>query len=179
MLNNDNDDLSPFAKVIIRRKARLLVGRVGFTEQDREDLEQELALRLLRSLRLFNPERGHVNIFITTIVDREGDRILRERLTKKRYGGAVTMDIASNGELNDPRPSDQCRVDMANDMAEVMKRLPDDLYALAERLKIQPVSRASRDLGVPRRTLRDKVRRLRRCFEHAGLKIYLETARHF
>ena len=69
MLFDSNIIFGCFARGIIRRKARLLVGRAGFSRDDREDIEQELLLRLLQSIPLLDPNRGHPNVFITTIVD--------------------------------------------------------------------------------------------------------------
>lgn len=178
MFHDDNIVLDRFAQGIIRRKVRLLVSRAGFTKQDRQDLEQELVLRLLQSLDLFDPEQAHPNVFITTVIERAVAMILRERRAKKRDAGVVrsfdqgqTKD--GTPEPVDPRPSDQEAFDLASDLAEVLARLPDDLRALAERLKGQSVSQAARELGVPRTTLQRQVQRLRQCFEDAGLRIYL------
>jgi RNA polymerase sigma-70 factor (ECF subfamily) len=168
-----------FAQGIIRRKVRQLVGRAGFTKQDREDLYQELVLRLLQSLELFDPDQSHPNVFITTVIERAVAMILRERRAKKRDGGVMSSlhhgqtKEGNAAEPIDPRPSAQDGFDLASDLAEVLARLPDDLRALAERLKSQSVSQAARDLGMPRTTLQRQVQRLRQCFEDAGLRIYL------
>ena len=104
--------------------------------------------------------------------------ILRERRAKKRNGGPVSsidkpIKDGQSTEPIDPRPSDQEASDLASDLADVLARLPDDLRAVAERLQSQTVSQAARALGVPRTTLQRQVQRLRRCFENAGLRIYL------
>jgi hypothetical protein len=59
------------------------------------------------------------------------------------------------------------------DITEVVTKLPDELRDLAERLKTRSVSEIARDMGVPRTTLNESVRRLCRRFESAGLKDYL------
>src|SRR5262249_7843035 len=79
VFHNAKTVLARFARGIIRRKVRLLVSRAGFTKQDRQDLEQELVLRLLQSLDLFDPEQAHPNVFITTVIERAVAMILRER----------------------------------------------------------------------------------------------------
>jgi len=179
VFHDDKIVLDRFAQGIIRRKVQLLVSRAGFTKQDRQDLEQELVLRLLQSLEMFDPEQAHPNVFITTVIERAVAMILRKRRAKKRDGGVVcSLDQRQTKEGKspepiDPRPSDQDTFDLASDLAEVLARLPDDLRALAERLKSQSLSQAARDLGVPRSTLQRQVQRLRRCFEDAGLRIYL------
>jgi RNA polymerase sigma-70 factor (ECF subfamily) len=175
---HDTIVLDCFAQGIIRRKARLLVGRAGFTEQDRQDLEQELVLRLLQSLDLFDPEQGHSNVFATTVIERAVGTILRKRRAKKRDARVRSLDRGQSKddkspEPVDPRPSGQEAFDLASDLADVLARLPDDLRALAERLKSSSLSRVAEDLGVPRTSLQRRVQRLRQCFEDAGLRIYL------
>ncbi len=51
-------EFEPYAEQVIKAKAKQLVGRYGFTESDREDIEQELRLRILRRLQDYDPERG-------------------------------------------------------------------------------------------------------------------------
>jgi len=178
-LHDDKIALDRFAQGIIQRKVRSLINRAGFTWEDRQDLEQELVLRLLKSLGQFDPELAHPNVFITTVIERAVAMILRERRAKKRDGGVVrSLDQGQTkddkpSEPIDHRPNDQDASDLATDLAEVLARLPDDLRALAERLKSQSVSQAARDLGVPRTTLQRRIERLRRSFENAGLRIYL------
>jgi RNA polymerase sigma factor (sigma-70 family) len=173
--------LQGFARSIIRRKARLIARCDGFTARDLRDIEQELFLRLLQGLAQFDPEQGHINVFITTVVERSVAMLLRERWAKKRdTTGIRSLDTpAADGggatDLPDLRDGgrDAERFDLAHDLAEVLAGLPAELRDLAERLKVQTVSQAARDLNVPRTTLLRQVERLRRCFEDAGLRIYL------
>ncbi len=65
-------------------------------------------------------------------------------------------------------------VDRTLDVAEILAALPPDLRDLAERLQTRSVSEAARDKKLARTSLQRHVDRLRRCFEDAGLKIYLE-----
>jgi RNA polymerase sigma-70 factor (ECF subfamily) len=179
VFHDDKIVFDRFAQGIIRRKVRQLVGRAGFTKQDRQDLYQELVLRLLQSLELFDPDQSHPNVFITTVIERAVAMILRERRAKKRNGGTVQFldhardNAGDSTEPVDPRRSQEEQIDLATDLAEALAKLPDDLRDLAERLKSQSVSQAARDLGMPRTTLQRQVQRLRQCFEDAGLRIYL------
>src|SRR5262249_17337721 len=152
-------------------------GRAGFTAHDVRDIEQELLLRLLQSLPQFDPEQAHINVFITTVVGRSVAMLLRERRAKKRGAGVPSLDApAAHRQPTEPpahRDSGADRIDLLTDLAAVLAALPADLRDLAERLKVQTVSQAARDLNVPRTTLLRQVERLRRCFEDAGLRIYL------
>ena len=45
---NRYDGIDDYAVRLIKHKARQLIGSAGFTESDRDDLEQDLMLDLLR-----------------------------------------------------------------------------------------------------------------------------------
>ena len=194
MLHDDfNEKVDRFARGIIRRKINQLIGRAGFTEQDRKDLEQELILRLLQSLPSFDPNHAHRNVFTTTVIERYVANILRNKRAMKRDHRRVSslhvmVDIGeedkiemtqniSQRELDAQRGchprSDEELAQLVQDLAEAMAKLPDELRELAERLKTETVSEIARDKGIARTTLNESVRRLRRRFENAGLKEYL------
>lgn len=183
VLHDDSLVFDRFAQGIIRRKVWLLVGRAGFTPQDRQDLEQELLLRLLQSLDHFDPAKGHLHAFLTTVIERAVAMILRERLAKKRDDRSVrSLDQVREKAGDSTAPADphhgwQEPIDLAMDLAEELARLPEDLHdlrPLAELLLTgQSLAQAARDLGTPRSTLQRQVQRLRRYFEDTGLRIYL------
>ena len=68
-VDNSDDGIDPYAAGLIRFKARQLVGKAGFTASDREDIEQELILDLLRRLPKYNPKRAQRNTFIARVVE--------------------------------------------------------------------------------------------------------------
>src|SRR5262249_42598198 len=61
-------DFDDFARRLIRRKARQLVGRAGLRFQDVPDIEHEIAVRLLQGLRWFDPNRAPRDPFVTHLV---------------------------------------------------------------------------------------------------------------
>lgn len=194
MGHNDFDQkIDRFTRGIIRRKINQLIGRAGFTRQDGDDLQQDLILRVLQSLPSFDSDQGHRNKFITAVVERHVANILRNKQAEKRdhrrissLNVKVTISEDEATELaqtigqreldarrgRHPR-SDEELAQLAQDMAEVIVKLPEDLRDLAERLKTQSVSEIARAMGIPRTTLHDSVRRLRQRFENTGLKDYL------
>ncbi|MGE0769299.1 MAG: sigma-70 family RNA polymerase sigma factor [Hyphomicrobiaceae bacterium] len=194
MFSDDfHEKFDRFTLGIIRRKVKQLITRAGFTPQDREDLEQELFARVLQSLPSFDPGQAHRNKFITAVVERYVANILRDKRAGKRDHRRIcslniTIDVAGEGPIElaetisrreldarlggHPR-SDEELAQLACDIAEVMGTLPDELRDLAERLRTESVSEIARATGVPRTTLNESVRRLRRRFERAGLKDYL------
>ena len=63
------DGIDPYAAGLIKYKARRLIGQAGFTASDREDIEQELILDLLRRLPKYDPKRAQRNTFIARVVE--------------------------------------------------------------------------------------------------------------
>ncbi len=182
-----------FTRGIIRRKIKQLIGRAGFTRQDWEDLEQDMILRVLQSLRSFDPTQAHRNKFITAVVERYVANILRDKQARKRDHLRITsinvmINITEEGptelaqtigqrELDARRGrhprSDEELAQLVRDMAESISKLPAELRVLAERLKTESVSDIARDMGIPRTTINEIVRRLRWRFGNGGLKNYL------
>ncbi|MEO2026662.1 MAG: sigma-70 family RNA polymerase sigma factor [Fuerstiella sp.] len=185
--------LGRFEFGIVKRKVRQIVGRAGYTRQDKEDLEQELLTRLLQGLRSFDPDVAHRKSFVTAIVERAVATILRDAEAQKRDHRRISslqrlVDLTDEGptelaetigdrEYNgrrcrDPR-SDEDLAQLVTDLAEVIDSMPGELRDLAERMKTQSISAIAREIGVPRTTLNDAVRRLRQRFEQTGLRDYL------
>lgn len=178
---------------IIKRKAAQLIGRGGYTQWDRPDLEHELWVRLLRAKKRFNPAVGHWKCFVTAVVERAAINLLRDGTAAKRDHRRISSlnvtivfdedesyelgDTVSDREHNrrrccDPRNAQE-RADLLLDLAEFFESLPPDLRILGERLKNESVSAISRATGIPRTTIQDFKRRLRQRFERAGLRDYL------
>ena len=171
-----------------------LIGRYGLTPDDREDLEQEMALDLLLRLPKFDPERACLNTFIARVVERRVSTIIRHRTAAKRdcrshvcsldepipgvEGCSTRHDMISQGDC-DLRVgrygrSEVERLDLRIDVSLVLAGLPPELRALAERLCTHSVTEIARELGVPRSTLYETgIARLRKAFEDKGLDEYL------
>ncbi len=86
-------------------------------------------------------------------------------------------DMIGQRELDDrqcrqPR-SEETVAQLAQDVADVISTLPEELRDLAERLQTASLSEIARDKSIPRTTLTGAVRRLRQRFENVGLKDYL------
>lgn len=184
-----------FARGIIRRKVKQLIGgRHGFARQDQEDLEQELLVRLLQSLPRFNPDVAHRNKFVTTVVERYVANILRNKKAEKRDHQRITslnvmIEITDEGptelaqtigdreldaRLGRERRSGQELHELALDLADVMATLPDAWRTLLELRKSRTMPEIAEEMGVPRTTLNDWMRRIRQRFEKSGMRDYLD-----
>lgn len=194
MSHHDNSfQFERFEFGIIKRKAAQLIGRGGYKQQDRRDLEQELWARLLRAKKRFNPSISHWRCFVTAVVERATANILRDALAEKRdhrrissLNVTIVFDDDESCELGDtvssrehnrrrccePRGAQEL-ADLLIDVTECLEDLPPDLRILAERLKNESVSAIAHETGIPRTTIQDMKRRLRQRFERAGLRIYM------
>lgn len=192
LLDDYNQKLDRYTRGIVRRKVNQLIGRAGFTNQDREDLEHDLLARVLQSLPSFDPQRGHRNKFITAVVERHVANILRNKMAVKRDHrrlSSLNVMIKVDDDFTElaqtirqremdarrgryPRSEEEL-AQLAFDLAEVIAGMPPEMRELVERLKHESLSEIARDQGVPRTTLAETIRHVRRRFEAAGLKSYL------
>ena len=193
--DNQYEGIEPYAVRLIKYKARRLTGKAGFTPSDREDLEQELVLDLLRQLPKYNPERAKVNTFIARVVEHKiASLIEAQKAGIRDYRRWACCSLNERFEDDDGRSVE--RVDtidqedyllrtgaqsrpteelssLAIDVATVIDALPPELRELCRRLKAETVSEISRDTGVPRGTIYESIKKLREIFEDAGLRDYL------
>jgi DNA-directed RNA polymerase specialized sigma24 family protein len=142
---------------IVRRKACRMVGRAGLLPQDREDIEQELVLHILKQLKQYNPARGTWPAFVQCLVERFGKNLIRSLHAAKRKGGPLAP-------LSEEGPSVPERPPVAPeqfDLAEALMQLPEDLRAVAELLTTETVADTARALGISRATVHARVRELR------------------
>lgn len=192
--DNRWDGIDKYAVQIIQHKARQLVGRVGFTESDREDLEQELMLDLLSRLPRYNPDRAQRNTFIARVVEHKVATIIEARQAGLRdyrlcrcslndrledeEGGCVergeTIDeedyLRRTGRLS--RPAAELR-DLSIDLCKVLEQTSPELRELCGRLETDTVSEVSRATGIPRGTIYESLKKLRTIFEDSGLREYV------
>ena len=193
-VDNSDDGIDPYAARLIKYKARRLIGQAGFTASDREDIEQELTLDLLRRLPKYNPKRAQLNTFIARVVEhRLASLIEAQKAGIRDYrrcrcslnecfedadGRSVervdTFDqedyLLRTGAQS--RPSEELNR-LAIDVAAVIEGLPHELRNLCRRLKAETVTEISRDTGVPRGTIYESIKKLREIFKDAGLRNYL------
>lgn len=187
--------VSEEATRVIRRKAHELVGKAGFVDADRDDIEQELRLDLARRLPRFDPARSQIQTFTRRIVDNHVVTLLEARRAARRdHRRVVHLDEAgADGSM--PGDGDATRVvdlaayrrhaldagrdreehvDLARDLHRATCALPPDLQELCGLLATDNVTEISRKTGVPRPTIYARLAEVRGYFERAGLRVYLD-----
>ena len=198
--DNQYDGIDPYAVRLIKYKARRLIGQAGFTASDRDDLEQELILDLLRRLPKYDPRRARRNTFIARVVEHRIATLIEARKAGIRdyrrcqcslndrfedengrsVERAETLDqedyLLRTGAQS--RPSDELSA-LALDVATVLETLPPELRDLCRRLQAETVTEVSHDTGIPRSTLYGLIHKVRTVFEDAGLRDHVLPAPTF
>lgn len=186
--------LNDYAGKIIRYKARQLIGKYGFNQDDYEDLRQEMTLDILQRLPKFDATKAGMNTFVSRIIDHKISTIIRHRTQGKRdYRRACSLDepiedengaSVTRGEMlsqddhdlhagKHTRP-ESARTEIRAVISLTISELPPELRYLAELLLARSITQAAEELGVPRSTLYETgIAQLRKTFEDRGLRKYL------
>lgn len=189
---DNSADVERVVARIIAAKARRLIRQRRFHSQDYEDLVQELTLEWLRYRPQFDPGRSCLSTYATRVVDNRIAALIRRRETLKRHQGGPVLSLdwlvndpsegwgsfgsmLSDDDVRSPADSarDERRRDLAVDVSALVASLPDALRKLALQLKTMTITEVSRREGVPRSTVYESIKRLRRHFAAAGLDRYI------
>ncbi len=190
---NKYPGIEEYAVNLIQVKSWQLINQPGFRRADREDVEQDLALCLLMRLPKYDAAVAKRNTFISRIVNRRVASIIAASKAGKRDWRMRAFSLDSNDPdcerptqwrervseeeyllsvgLADRSPEDHR--EMVMDVERTLERLPENFRDLCERLKTQTVSDISSELGMPRSTIYEAIRKVREIFDEAGLKNYL------
>lgn len=170
------------------------------TQEDREDLAQDLHHHLWKLLDRYDPTRAGRRTYITMVVESRF-RTLRRAACAERRGHGVEHSTWNNPlggpDGNGPDLQDLVSLDDAlyltqrfglkqeerRDLALDCKWVIEQLEPFeAEACRLLPEmskSEAARRLGVPRTTLQDITRRIAAKLEAAGMRDYYRPSRQF
>jgi RNA polymerase sigma factor (sigma-70 family) len=184
--------LDPGVWGIIRSSSRVLVGSYGFTQDDREDIQQEIALAVHRRMSWFDPGRSSPRTFVRRVaVNRIADLIAERqascrdhRLCRRSVDEPVGQDRIER--LGDTLSADDCgsrmgrasltwvqQSELRADVDRAIALLPADLAAIATLLKSAGAVEAAGRLNLSRATAYRRVGRIRELFIATGFHGYL------
>ena len=95
-------------------------------------------------------------------------------LARRPDGGPQEIDARSRRRFGRQRRTDEDLVQLAIDLADVIATLPESWQTLLELRKTKTMSEVANEMGVPRTTLNDRIRRIRQRFENAAMRDYLK-----
>lgn len=176
----------PVISKIIRKKARELVRAQGFTEADRDDIEQEFRLDLLRRSKFYDPNKSSPATFANWVLTHRCSTLIEERTAACRnrtldislyaqgYNGDSSRTLEdyldSEGNLASlgPRSRDHEIAELRLDLLKAFALLTDDQIDLCGRILNQNILEISRETGIPASTLYERLRVIRKRL--AGIK---------
>lgn len=184
---------SDFAARLIKNVARGMVGKTSLLADDVPDLQQDLWLHLLENIHHYCADRGHARAFITKVVKNKAASILAARAAEKRGGGSGCVSLNEefeddDGELSERHEaitvddflrlargtirSELARLELAMDVRKIIEQLPAHQYVICLLLIDKDQCAVANVVGLPRSTLRDLIKRLRKIARGAGLEDY-------
>jgi RNA polymerase sigma factor (sigma-70 family) len=156
---------SDYVDWLVRRTAADLVKSRDFNLSDRDDIEQDLIVRLLESWPQFDPAKGSAKTFISTVVRNTVSNLIRRRQRELRtFVNSDALPVVEDSSHEDG-------VDLKCDVETVLARLPPEDRDLAERLMVSSVRRIAEEDDESIANVRKRVERLRKVFEAAGLSL--------
>lgn len=180
--------LNDYAVKLIKTTARQLTRQHGFSTSDRDDIEQELAIRLLEKLPKHDPSRASLETFITLVINHLAKALLRAQMRKREFSKAISLDepiptdpegditlldvtdhenfLVQTGMI--PRSGEQ-QIVLEIDTATMIDSLPETLRDTCLLLTQETVSEVAAKLGVHRDTIYKRLAQIRKHFNDKGL----------
>ncbi len=191
---NPYDD--PFTRNLVQKKAKQLVGKYGYTSVDRDDIEQNIYLRVLQSWPSYDEAEGHHHKFVTAVIERYVANIVRDRCAEKRYDGAtillsaplsvtdgeslrVSNTLTNNSQDKRLGRRQRGETDLSQlrlDVLATIESLPDCMREIVELRKSKTITEIAAKKSVARTTVSGWFRKIRDHFEAAGLADYFDDS---
>ena len=195
-LRNTYAGIDPYAVRVVRLTTHALVKRGGIPAADRQDVEQELMLDLLRRLPRFDASRASLRTFTARVVAHCATRIVAAAWEARRMarrteslheevedgqGGRVeqweTLDTDCDRRRPGRQSADGESLDLRLDVDALLSDLPREMRELCEGLRRHSVAGLGRATETARGRLWRRVPSVRARFVAAGIDAYLPTGR--
>jgi RNA polymerase sigma-70 factor (ECF subfamily) len=179
---------------LVRRKARRLISGSGLPLTEGEEVAQALRSNLVQASKQFDPAIGDWLAFAERSLQYAVKNFKRHRYADRRHpqkcislqvlvkvqdDGVCELSQLITADDQDARTGGRTidlfeQADLKSDVAAFLSTLPPMLRDLADELTTATILDVSRQTGVPRSTLYDRARELRRLAENTGLARYLK-----
>ena len=149
------------AYLLLKRSIRYRAAAIGLNAADREDLEQQVAVRVWLAVGRFDPARGSLVTFVESVARNEVASFLRSR----RYQHLEESLEAHERVLTAP----DRRHDACIDIRRVLSTVVSADRAVAALLTESTVTETGCELSISRAATYRAIQRLRAAFISAGL----------
>lgn len=192
MSKNSYSGVDSYAAFFVAYKAKTLTRMPMFSADDFEDLQQELMIAYLHAWPSFDPSKGDRRSFIKASINNAARNLVVAAEAQKRWTGITLASLATAISDQDDSPTladaisnedglwdsvylgyDQLSVDLRHDLDRAISQLPPDLARICLLLKMRTITEIAAETGIPRTTIQDAVKKLRKIMGNAGLRIYL------
>jgi hypothetical protein len=161
-------DLDHHTNEQVRQLVSDMIGRCGFTCQDRDDLEQELKLHVLCKQSVFDPGRGTQITFRENVLASKAASMFRHRVAQKRDRRRESDEDPYELPIIDERQA-EVPVDLCIDVRAALSSLPKELRPVANLLMKVNESKAARLLNMTRAQVRHRRDRIKEHLKKCGL----------
>ncbi|MGD9791125.1 MAG: sigma-70 family RNA polymerase sigma factor [Phycisphaerales bacterium] len=170
----DPQDLG-FARMVIGATTRRLRTNGTLTTDESTDFAAELMARLLTAWESYDPDRGAREAFINSVVSNASTSLLRERSAQKRQGRMVPLGPVAEFHVDRSEAVSRAQdhADLRIDIEVALRVLTPGERTIVDMLRRDTVVSVAKELGIPRRTLRDIISRIARLLEDEGLEKYM------
>lgn len=161
-----DERFQPADAKIVKQKAKQLIGRRRLREHELEDIEQEMALRIIEQSTRHDPERGSREGFVGRTATNAFLSLHEKRTARKREDRRnISIEAAPSGSLNDGRLTQE-QIDLALDLKQAVDRMPSDLRQVYDlRLAGHSETELQGLLNLPRGQMRTLTTRLKKHLE--------------
>ncbi len=186
-LNHRYGGISPRVIRNIKYQAAKLARSGSLPGMDKEDIEQELILDLLRRRGRFDPDRASFDTFADRVITNRVASLTASthKLRAERITISLDFVVANDDEdegtslidklddLENPCALDEVKIGLARDVARFIGDLPPVLQRYVAILAADNVCEAAREAGLHRSTIYERKEQIRRAAEDCGLAEYL------
>jgi len=169
MGNVPSEPFDPRIAEIIKQKARKLSRHRAIGPAEREDLEQDMSIHLLRAMGEFTAGRASLATFADRVLNNFSRNLIDQRTAKRRDRRRECQMSEAAAETLKDQATDQARVDAVLDISAAIRSLPQELRSVAAMLGEHDEADAARRLGLTRSQLRHRKLLIRRHLQAAGL----------
>lgn len=193
----NDEDVDPRVRRVLRKLGRDIIGVAGYTEDEVDDIVQDLILHLLTHPIAIDPERGSMVGVVCTVARHKRSHMVASRCAAKRNHGKppVSLSDRASREREDTRTHEEIYDmdtylnrtgrsertveelgDLSLDVERLLDDLPTELRRIAELLMYYRKSEVAKMLGIPWGTFCDKCRELRLRMRRMNLNEYAESS---